>query len=142
MLFRGSFDAVALSERVTFQVGMCSAVGVCFSPDGKRVAGACSDGTVKVWEAATGEPVHTLTGHGGPVYSVCFSPDGQRIASASEDRTVKVWDAATGQEAISLKGHTGAVYGVCFSPDGHLLASASADQTVRLWDATPIYESP
>ena len=107
---------------------------VAFSPDGRRLASASSDRTVKVWDAATGEEIRTLKGHTQPVMSVAFSPDGQRLASASDDETVKVWDAATGEEIRTLKGHTGWVRSVAFSPDGHTLASAGLD-TVKLWDA-------
>jgi WD40 repeat protein len=65
---------------------------------------------VKVWDAATGQEVLTLTRHTGAVQSVAFSPDGQRLASAgSQDRTVKVWDAASGQEPPTLKGHSPSV---------------------------------
>jgi WD40 repeat protein len=110
---------------------------VAFSPDGQRLASACDDGTVKVWDAATGQESLTLTGHTDRVWSVAFSPDGQRLASASDDRTVKVWDAATGQETLTLKGHTSIVHSVAFSPDGQRLASASSDQTVKVWDARP-----
>ena len=78
-----------------------------FSPDGTRLASASGDGTVKVWDAATGQETLTLKGHTGAVTSVAFSPDGTRLASASWDATVKVWDAATGQETLTLKGHTG-----------------------------------
>ena len=80
-----------------------------FSPDGKRLASASTDRTVKVWDAATGQETLTLKGHTDQVTSVAFSPDGQRLASASDDETVKVWDAATGQEILTLKGHTGTV---------------------------------
>jgi WD40 repeat protein len=109
--------------------------GVCFSADGKRLASASSDRTVRLWDACTGQEIVTLKGHSDSVRGVCFSPDGRRLASASEDRTVKVWDAEKGQEILTLNGHTQAVGAVCFSPDGQRLASASWDRTVKVWDA-------
>jgi WD40 repeat protein/predicted Ser/Thr protein kinase len=107
--------------------------GVAFSPDGKRLASAGSDATVRVWEVDTGKELHTLKGHAGAVLGVAFSRDGKRLASAGADATVRVWDATTGDELLTLKGHVGPVRGVTFSPDGKRLASAGDDATVRVW---------
>jgi WD40 repeat protein/serine/threonine protein kinase/tetratricopeptide (TPR) repeat protein len=109
---------------------------VAFSADGKRLASASQDQTVKVWDAMTGQETLTLKGHSEPVSSVAFSPDGKRLASAGQDQTVKVWDATSGRETLTLNGHSEMIMSVVFSPDGQRLASASYDKTVRVWDAT------
>jgi WD40 repeat protein len=67
--------------------------GVAFSPDGRRIASASRDRTVKVWDADSGQETLTLKGHSDTVYYVAFNPDGRRITSASIDGMVKIWDA-------------------------------------------------
>ena len=91
-------------------------------------------GTIRLWDAVTGEHKKTLQGHTDWVISVSFSPDGQTLASGSRDRTIRLWDVETGEHKKTLQGHTGSVYSVSFSPDGQTLASGSLDDTIRLWD--------
>jgi WD40 repeat protein len=109
---------------------------VAWSADGKRLASAGGDNTVRVWDAHSGQILHTLTGHTVIVSGVAFSPDSKRLASSSWDQTVRVWDVVAGTELLTLRGHTDKVTGVAFHPDSRRLASAGADQRVNIWDLT------
>ncbi len=121
-------------ETETLKGHEASVLSVAFAPDGKTLASASSDRTVKLWDRATGTNLATLKGHEDRVLSVAFAPDGETLASASDDRTVKLWDRATGANLATLKGHEASVSSVAFAPDGKTLASASWDKTVKLWD--------
>ena len=71
-----------------------------WSPDDSRIAsgsgdpfGGSIDQTVQVWEASSGQLLHTYRGHAGGIYSLAWSPDGTRLASGSSDQTVQIWQA-------------------------------------------------
>jgi WD40 repeat protein len=115
---------------------------VAFSLDGKRLASASSDQTIRLWDLTTEDPSASptiLTGHQRDVRSVAFSLDGERLASASSDQTIRLWDLTAEDPSASpmiLTGHAKDVNSVAFSGDGKRLASASSDETIRLWDLT------
>ena len=97
--------------------------GRCLAPfrsvgDGRLLASASADRTVRIWDVAASKCVAVLTGHTDAVFSAVFHPDGKRLASAGRDRSIWLWDLATGQEVARLEGHTNYVFSLAFSPDG------------------------
>ncbi len=130
---KGDFEGGGLTL-----LGHASAVqGVAFHPGGRLLASAGADGAIKVWDAATGREVQTLTGTPPPVNVVAFHPDGRRLASLGvNDGSVRLWDLDTGEllrcrrlaeDARMTDG------GLAFSPDGRLLAVYGAGYW-WIWD--------
>jgi len=121
------------------QGGQLLATAVAFSHDDTLLATGASDGTVRLWNPATGRQVgqtlHASTQH-TIVRSVAFSPHGKLLAAGVGDGTVRLWNPATGRLVGVLQTGTGpstGVQAVAFSPDGTLLAAACGDGTVHLW---------
>ena len=81
------------SARLTGHTG--AVFSVAFSGDGRLLASASGDRTVRVWDVAAAKCVAVLTGHTDQVFSAVFHPDGKRLASAGRDRAIWLWDLAT-----------------------------------------------
>ena len=100
---------------------------VAFSPDGTTIASGLRDGTVKLWNAKTGENIHTYRGGG---YAVAFSPDGKTLAARSW-KDIKLWEVATRKKTstISIGGEQLTTStALAFSPDSQVLAWGTGDQ--------------
>jgi WD40 repeat protein len=137
---------------------------VAFSPDGRQIVSGSQDGTLLLWDAATGKQLgEPLTGHRWEVNSVAFSPNGNQIVSGSWDNTLRLWDSASRKElgvsrhrndsfihlgrsvtrgSIDLKDlendplYDKWVISVAFSPDGRHIVSGDGDGILRIWDTS------
>ncbi len=145
----------ALPDGAMMRIGQGQGVDFAFSPDGNKIAIACSIIGIWIHDVHTGEEIELLTGHTDAVTSVAYSPDGTTLASGSYDKTVRLWDADTYELRATLNGHTGDTNAIAFSPDGTTLATGASrsseirragpfvqeekvveviDSTIRLWD--------
>jgi WD40 repeat protein len=107
---------------------------VAFLPDGKTLASASGDHTVRLWDAATGAHQQTLEGHSDWVRAVAFSPDGKTLASASGDHTVRLWDAATCAHQQTIETNQ-ILSNLVFSEDGQYLKTTYGSLRLSLKSA-------
>lgn len=106
---------------------------VAFRPDGQQLAAAAADGSIRVFDVASGAERLKIEAHADWATAVCYSADGARVASASRDKTVKVVDAETGAVVAGYSEHNVPVRAVAFAADGKSVLSAGAD-SVHIWN--------
>lgn len=111
--------------------------------DGRFLLTGSADGTLMLWDVATGKELRSFHGHTAKVDAVAFSRDGRFVLSGSSSGEMKRWDTASGRELHSFSSQREEIHAVAFSPDGHLAASGSCSKkddgickqgTMRLWD--------
>jgi WD40 repeat protein len=110
-----------------------------FTSDGRRVAIASEDGTARVWDAHSGNPLSPRLVHGYAVQQSCFSPDGTRLATIGDRGFVRLWNAHTGEPLTPLfdfKRDQGGFHGQ-FSPDGQRFLFTTGAQVAWLLDLRP-----
>jgi cytochrome c len=138
----GSFDYAAMVwdisgatprrlHRLDAHEGAVNAVA--FLPDNAHAVTAGDDGSLRLWDLASGQLVHRFPGHEGKVNAVSISADGRYAATASWDRTARIWNLASRSDGPVLTGHKGPVNAVAFSHDGATVFTASYDGTVAAW---------
>ncbi len=113
---------------------------VVFSPDGRLLASASEDSTIRLWDIHRREELHPLKSYRA-VRSVAFSPDGKILASGGEDGTIRLWQITNGQEIQNLKWHEdkpnnkkNLITKLIFSPNGQFLVSENDDGTIGIWE--------
>ncbi|MDG2220410.1 MAG: hypothetical protein P8L85_03465 [Rubripirellula sp.] len=126
--------AVATGELVRDfgEVHSDTVFGVAFSPDGRQLASAAADKTIRVLDVATGELIRSLEGHTHHVLSLDWQDDGQTIASASADQSIKVWNVTTGEQRRTISGFSKEITAVEFVQTSNQIVTTCADGNLRL----------
>ncbi|OLP20206.1 hypothetical protein BST81_01885 [Leptolyngbya sp. 'hensonii'] len=107
---------------------------IAISPDGKRLASASSDKTIRLWDLETSTFLHSLTDHIGAVHAVLIHPNRQILLSGSSDKTIRLWHLEKGKLLHTFVDHINWVNALALETRGQLLVSGSDDRTVRIWD--------
>ena len=107
---------------------------VAFSPDGRQLATASWDNTVKLWQLDGVEPKERAMLSGSPS-GIAFSADGKALATGSAESRVVVWDVAAAKPKVrwNLSGHKHRPFALQIAPGGKMLASGSLGPVLRLW---------
>lgn len=113
--------------------GAQNITALAFGPGGGPLVTGGADGTLRLWDVATGVEIRRFTGHTGAITALAISRDGARLVSASEDGTLRVWDLINGVQAGQLTGVDGAITTLAFGADGALVSGG--DTGLLLWDA-------
>ena len=109
-------------------------VGVAYDPDGRWLALAGDDGSIRLFDSRSGRLDRVLVGHASRIAAIAWHPGGTVLASAGVDATIRLWDVPSGRTLRVLRGSDLKEQTLAWSPDGKMLA-ASGGQPTRLWDA-------
>jgi hypothetical protein len=111
------------------------------SPDGKTLATAGYDRSIKFWKVADGTLVRSIDVHNGAIFDLAWHPSGKLLGSASADETIKLWRTSDGVRLDTLNQPQGEMFAVAFTPDGKHVVGAGRDKRIHLWKLVSV-ESP
>lgn len=100
----------------------------------RQIVTGSFDKTARLWDANTGQCIHTLKGHHTEIVCVAFNVQGTHVATGSMDNTAKLWDVDTGQQIASLEGHSAEIVSLNFNTDGDKILTGSFDNTAKVWE--------
>lgn len=106
---------------------------VAVSVDGKLVAGACKDGSIKLWTSADGKAAGSLAGHPGGATAAAFSANGQLLATGGVDQNLRFWNPANAQQLAQIGAHAAGLTAVALHPNNTIAYSAGEDGFLKWW---------
>ncbi|KAH6580332.1 hypothetical protein BASA50_010169 [Batrachochytrium salamandrivorans] len=129
-----AFSPLSQTPSMT-KLALQTAVTVQPSSSGSQyfVASASRDKTIKLWDAISGQCIHTIIGHENWIRDIAFYPSSPYLISVSDDKSMRVWDTATGKSVKTLESHAQFVTCCAIHQSERILATASVDQTCKLW---------
>jgi WD40 repeat protein len=107
-------------------------LSIAYAPDGKTLASASVDGTIRIWDVETGRQFHSLPTQAHN--QVAFSPRGGLLASCGSSNIVHLWDTATGKPRGTIPVEEGWLRLLAFSPDGKRLVTTGTSPTIHVCD--------
>ncbi|CAM2010037.1 nSTAND1 domain-containing NTPase [Acanthopleuribacter pedis] len=108
-----------------------------FSPDGRLLASASADHTIRVWDVAAERAVAVLEAHQDDVRRLAFSPDGAVLASLANDESLAIWDVARFSRLAFFQNIDTNNISLTFQPEGKRLVWSTRSETLQIWDLAP-----
>lgn len=123
-------ETESLTRTYRIPAGEIAALDI--SSDGRYLAAAITDGSIRVWSNSSSRAIRTFKTHQSRAVAIAFGPD-RLLATTSDDGKVKVWNLRAGRVVRSLSGGTGPLRTLSFTPDGRRIIGAGQDGVIRVW---------